>query len=125
MDDAAPQAADWWGMAPPGELALAQAEQDAARALLERRWSLIRAHRDRGLKIWYPWETEEGGWLATWVGEPEPGEHREAVEGGLYDWLEASLDGLDKWLGAHPGAEVHLDGDHWEGSMPLSVDPRA
>jgi hypothetical protein len=59
--------------------------------MLDRRWGLIRAHRNRNLKIWYPWETKQGGWLATWVGEPAPGERREVGEGDLYDWLEASL----------------------------------
>ena len=85
----APQAAAWWGLAPPGELA----DQDAALAMLERRWKLVRAHRDRSLKLWYPWETRQGGWLATWVGEPAPGEHRETGETELYEWLEASLGG--------------------------------
>ena len=106
--DAAQQAADWWELASPGELVLAQADQDAALAALERRWALIRAHRDRNLKIWNPWETGQATWLATWLGPPQPGTHREADEAALYDWLEASLDGLDKWLDAHPGGEAAL-----------------
>jgi hypothetical protein len=85
----APQAVAWWRLEPGGELA--GPARAAALANLERRWALIRAHRGQGLKIWYPWETDEGGWLATWVGEPGPCERREAVEGDLYDWLEASL----------------------------------
>ena len=90
---APPQAADWWKLAPDAELAEMQEDLDAALAMLERKRALIRAHRDQNLKIWAPPETKLGGWLATWVGPPQPGEHREAVEGDLYDWLEASLGG--------------------------------
>jgi len=56
-------------------------------AMVDRRWALIRAHRGVNLKVWLPQDTGEPGWLATWTG----GEHHEAAEPDLYDWLEASL----------------------------------
>ena len=98
MSEAAPQAAagqadDWWHAGPPAELEQAQEDLAAKQALLDHRWSLLRAHGDQNLKIWNPYETGQDTWLATWVGPPQPGTHREADEGALYDWLESSLGG--------------------------------
>jgi hypothetical protein len=59
----------------------------AGMALLDRRRKLITAHRAGNLKIWLPQDTGAADWLATWTG----GEHREPVEGDLYDWLLATL----------------------------------
>jgi hypothetical protein len=83
---------DWWRLASE-ESARAQEDMAAKQVMLDRRWSLLRAHGDRNLKIWNPYETGQDTWLATWLGPPNPGTHREADEGKLYDWLETSLGG--------------------------------
>ena len=82
----------WWH-ADDDAIAEAQEDLDAALAMIDRRWTLIRAHRDRNLKIWAPPETGQETWLATWLGPPQPGTHREASEGKLYDWLGVNLGG--------------------------------
>lgn len=100
MDEAAPQAARGTAIDGPRD----SSARTPGTLLAALRWSwdgayLITGHPDggllviRNLKLWYPWETKQGGWLATWMGKPDPGEHREAVENKLYDWLEASLGG--------------------------------
>jgi hypothetical protein len=81
---------DWWRVS-PAEQEEADARIAAGQPMLERKWALIQAHRDQHLKIWDPLETGLPDWHATWLGPPQPGEHREADEATLYDWLEASL----------------------------------